>query len=96
MTIIQPPGVQWLVNSLQLKLGYSCDVFSQMYYSWAFYVGGHSESSSTYDMIIVQGRALLGELGIIMNFNDHTIIWDTDTFPIKTEIHHFIISGVPD
>jgi hypothetical protein len=26
---------------------------------------------------------LLGELGIIMNFNDHTVIWDTDTIPME-------------
>jgi hypothetical protein len=26
---------------------------------------------------------LLGELGIIMNFNDHTVTWDTDTIPMK-------------
>jgi hypothetical protein len=45
--------------------------------SWAFHVDERSESSSTYDMIM--GQDLLGELGIIMNFNDHTINWDTDT-----------------
>jgi hypothetical protein len=28
-------------------------------------------------------RDLLGELGIIMNFNDHTVTWDTDTTPMK-------------
>jgi hypothetical protein len=28
-------------------------------------------------------RDLLGELGIIMNFNDHTVSWDTDTIPMK-------------
>jgi hypothetical protein len=28
-------------------------------------------------------RDLLGELSIIMNFNDHTVTWDTDTIPIK-------------
>jgi hypothetical protein len=28
-------------------------------------------------------RDFLGELGIIMNFNDHTISWDTDTIPMK-------------
>jgi hypothetical protein len=28
-------------------------------------------------------RHLLGELGIIMNFNDHTVTWDTDTIPMK-------------
>jgi hypothetical protein len=32
-------------------------------------------------MIMV--RDLLGELGIIMNFNDHTVTWDTDTIPMK-------------
>jgi hypothetical protein len=49
--------------------------------SWEFHVDEHSESSSTYDMIM--GRDLLGELGIIMNFNDHTVTWDTDTIPVK-------------
>jgi hypothetical protein len=38
-------------------------------------------SSSTYDMIM--GRDLIGEFGIIMNFNDHTVTWDTDTIPMK-------------
>jgi hypothetical protein len=28
-------------------------------------------------------RDILGELGIIMNFNDHTVTWDTDTIPMK-------------
>jgi hypothetical protein len=28
-------------------------------------------------------RDLLGKLGIIMNFNDHTVTWDTDTIPMK-------------
>jgi hypothetical protein len=45
--------------------------------SWTFHVDDRSESSSTYDMIM--GRDLLGEPGIIMNFNDHTVIWDTAT-----------------
>jgi hypothetical protein len=52
-----------------------------MCYSWAFHVDDRSESSSTYDMII--GRDLLGELGIIMNFNDHTVTWFTDIIPMK-------------
>jgi hypothetical protein len=63
----------------------------QMCYSWAFHVDDRSESSSTYDMIIVQGKDLLGELGIIMNFNDHTVTWDTDTIPMKdrdTALYH--------
>jgi xylose isomerase len=48
-----------------------------------------SESSSTYDMIMVWD--LLGESGIIMNFNDHTVTWDTDTIPMKdsdTALYH--------
>jgi hypothetical protein len=32
-------------------------------------------------MIIAQD--LLGELGIIVNFTDHTVTWDTDTITIK-------------
>jgi hypothetical protein len=28
MTVVQPPGVQWAVNLIQLKLGYSCDLFT--------------------------------------------------------------------
>jgi hypothetical protein len=50
-------------------------------YFWAFHVDDRPESSSTYDMIM--GWDLLGELGIIRNFNDHTVTWDTDTIPMK-------------
>jgi xylose isomerase len=60
-----------------------------MCYPWAFHVDDRSESSSTYDMIM--GRDILGELGIIMNFNDHTFTWDTDTIPMKnrdTALYH--------
>jgi hypothetical protein len=53
----------------------------QMCTSWAFHVDDRSESSSTYDMIM--GRDLLGESGIIMNFNDHMVTCDTDTIPMK-------------
>jgi hypothetical protein len=28
-------------------------------------------------------RDLLGELGVIMNFNDHKVTWDPDTIPMK-------------
>jgi hypothetical protein len=61
----------------------------QMIYSWAFHVDDRFESSCTYDMIM--GRDLLGELGIIMNFNDHTVTWDTDIIPMKdrdTALYH--------
>jgi hypothetical protein len=57
----------------------------QMCTSCAFHVDDRSESSSTYDMIIGQVRDLLGESGIIMNFNDHTFTCDTDTIPIKRQ-----------
>jgi hypothetical protein len=53
----------------------------QMCTSWVFHVDDRSESSRTYDMIM--GRDVLGELGIIMNFNDHTVTWDSDTIPMK-------------
>jgi hypothetical protein len=61
----------------------------QMCYSWSFHVDDRSESSSTYD--IIMGQDLLGELGIIMNFNDHKVTWDADTIPMKdrdTEHYH--------
>jgi hypothetical protein len=32
---------------------------------------------------MIIGRDILGESGIIMNFNDHTVTWDTDTIPMK-------------
>jgi hypothetical protein len=32
---------------------------------------------------MIMGRDLLGESGIIMNFNDHTVTCDTDTIPMK-------------
>jgi hypothetical protein len=97
MTVIQPPVVQWVVSLLQLILGYACDIFTprvqspetNVCSSWSFHVDDLSETSSTYDMIM--GRDLLGELGIIMNFNDHTVTWDTDTIPLKdsdTALYH--------
>jgi hypothetical protein len=96
MTVIQPPGLQWVVSLLQLKLGYACDIFTPRVqpqetnvYFLGISVDDRSESSSTYDMII--GRDLLGESGIIMNFNDHTVTWDTETIPIKdrdTALYH--------
>jgi hypothetical protein len=55
--------------------------------SWEFHVDDRSESSRTNDM----GRDLLGELGIIINFNDYTVTWDTDTIPMKdrdTALYH--------
>jgi xylose isomerase len=61
----------------------------QLCSSLEFHVDDCSESSSTYDMIM--GRDLLGDLSIIMNFNDHTVTWDTDTIPIKdrhTALYH--------
>jgi hypothetical protein len=38
---------------------------------------------------------LLGELGIIMNFNDQTVPWDTDTIPMKDRDMYSIISKGP-
>jgi hypothetical protein len=95
MTVILPPGVQWVVNLQQLKLAYG-DIFTPEFnlkqqIPWELYVGELSESSSTYDMIIVQGEHLFGESSIIMNFNDHTVTWDTDTIPMRdrgTALYH--------
>jgi hypothetical protein len=44
-------------------------------------VDDRSKTSNTFGMIIC--RDLLGELGIILNFNNHTVTWDTDTIPMK-------------
>jgi hypothetical protein len=30
-------------------------------------------------------RDVLGKLGIIINFNDETVTWDTDTIPMKDQ-----------
>ena len=49
--------------------------------SWIFQGDGRSKASSTFDMIM--GRDLLRKLGIILNFNNHTVTWDTDTIPMK-------------
>jgi hypothetical protein len=46
--------------------------------SWEFHVNDLSESSRIYDMIIGQGRNIIEELGMIMNFNDQMVNWDTD------------------
>jgi hypothetical protein len=62
MTIIQTPGVQWMVNLLQLNwdilMIFSLPEYNlkkQMCSSWEFHVDDRSESSSTYDMIIGNG-----------------------------------------
>jgi hypothetical protein len=63
----------------------------QMFSSWAFHVDDLSESSSIYDTIIIKGRDLLGQSNIIMNFNDQTVTWDTEPFPMKdrgTALYH--------
>jgi hypothetical protein len=40
---------------------------------------------------LVMKQDLLRESGIIMNFNDHTVTWDTDTIPMTdrdTALYH--------
>jgi xylose isomerase len=42
-------------------------------------------------LLLAKYQDLLGELGIIMNFNEHTVTWDTDTIPMKdrdTAVYH--------
>jgi hypothetical protein len=48
--------------------------------SWVFHVDGQSKTSNTNNMI---NRYDLGELGIIINFNDKTVTSDTDIIPMK-------------
>jgi hypothetical protein len=49
--------------------------------SWVFHANKYLKAASTYDMII--GQDLLGELGIILNFNIKIVTWDTDNIPMK-------------
>jgi hypothetical protein len=51
--------IQWVVSLLKLKLKYACDIFiprdqsqETNVYFLGIHVDNHSESSSTYDMII--------------------------------------------
>jgi hypothetical protein len=60
-TITKTDFVKFSIPDFNLK--------KQICTSWAFHVDDRSESSSTYDMIIIV-QDCLGELGIIMNFND--------------------------
>jgi Retroviral aspartyl protease len=49
--------------------------------TWEFHMDDQSKPSDTYGMII--GRDLLRKLGIMLNFNDKTVTWDTDTIQMK-------------
>jgi hypothetical protein len=63
--------------------------FQEKSFSQSFHVDDCPELSRIYDMIM--GRDLLGELGIIMNFNNYKVTSDTDTIPMKdrdTAINH--------
>ena len=46
-----------------------------------FHVYDQPKASSTYYMIIARNFHV--ESGMILNFNDHTVTWDTDTIPMK-------------
>jgi hypothetical protein len=46
MTITQPPRVQWVVSLLQLKLGYTCDIFTP---------GVHSQETNVFFLVISCG-----------------------------------------
>jgi hypothetical protein len=40
---------------------------------------------------MIMGQDLIGELSIIMNFNEDMVTWDTDTIPMKdrdTALYH--------
>jgi hypothetical protein len=55
MTVTQPPGIQWVVSLVTFSLP-EINLKKQMYSFWPFHVDDRSESSSTYDMIIDNGR----------------------------------------
>jgi hypothetical protein len=60
-----------MVFSLQLiKL----DFYPFYFQNWEFHIDDRSKASST---------DLLGELCIILIFNNLTVTWDTDTIPMK-------------
>jgi hypothetical protein len=49
--------------------------------TWKFHVDDQSKPPDTFGMII--GREILGKLGILLNFNDKIVTWDTDIIPMK-------------
>jgi hypothetical protein len=49
--------------------------------TWKFHVDHQSKPPDTYEIII--GCEILGKLVILLNFNKKTVIWDTDTIPMK-------------
>jgi hypothetical protein len=55
----------------------------KIYSSRECHVDDRSESSSAYDVIVGRDQDLLEVSGIIMNFNDLTVTWDTDTISMK-------------
>jgi hypothetical protein len=61
------------------------------FFPWKFHVDESSESSNTNDIIIGKRRNLLGEFGIIMNFNDHTVTWDIDNRYYSNEIKRYTL-----
>jgi hypothetical protein len=73
-----------VVNLPQLNPGYACDILKKQTSSFLlFHIDDRSGSSSIFDMIIVQ--ALLGEIGIVMNFNDHKVTWDNYSIHYSNE-----------
>jgi hypothetical protein len=43
----------------------------------------HLKAASTYAYDMIIGQDLLGQLGIILNFNEKTVTCDTDTIPMN-------------
>jgi hypothetical protein len=74
-------GGQFTTNEKRLVTIFLPEFNLRKRISWTFHVDDHSKSSITYDMII--GRDLLTELGMILNFQDKTVSWDTDTIPMR-------------
>jgi hypothetical protein len=98
MTAIKAPGLQWVVSLPQLKLGYTYEVFTprvqhqeKMCSPWEFLVDDRSESSSTYDMTIVNRLRSSWVIRYYHHFNDQTVTWDTKSIQMKdrnTALYH--------
>jgi hypothetical protein len=93
--VIQSPSMQWLVSLLKIKHGYACDVLTHRIQPWEKYeidgnfmwmtILSHQGHLKWLLAILWFGISLRSarKLGIIMNFNDQRVTWDTKNTPIQ-------------
>jgi hypothetical protein len=75
----------WPFHSQSSTLRNKCDLLGHF---MSMTVLGHQAHMI---WLLATNRDLLGELGIIIHLNDHTVTWDTDTIPMKdrdTDLYH--------